>query len=99
MPFGCREVPVSPTALRNCVSTPAGGSGQVKTRVEIARASDGSMLCRTNDCVLTFGDRNATVHARYALTDVTFPEPGFYLVELFCEDEFVEDQRIQILGP
>jgi len=71
-----------------------GGSGQVKTRVEVARALDGSMLCRTNDCLLTFADRNATVHARYALTEVTFPEAGFYLVELFCEDEFVEDQRI-----
>src|SRR5437763_238263 len=47
-----------------------GGLGQVRTRVIIARGTDGTEVSRTSECVLAFTNRNATVHARYALTNV-----------------------------
>lgn len=56
------------------------------------------MLRRTPDCVVHFGDRTTSVFARYQLEHCVFPEPGYYLVELYCEDEFVDDQIICVLA-
>jgi hypothetical protein len=75
------------------------GLGKVRTRIDVVQASTGDVLRRTGDCVLDFQTKTASVFARYKLADCVFPEPGYYYIELYCEDEFVDDQIIRVLPP
>lgn len=73
------------------------GLGKIRTRLDLVQASTGIVIRRTNDCIIDFGTRTVSIFARYKIENCAFPDPGFYYVELFCEDEFVEDQIIQVL--
>jgi hypothetical protein len=74
-----------------------GGLGSVNSHVEIVSATTGVQVVRTSQLVLSFPSRITTVHGRYMIPDVRFPAPGVYLVEVYCEGVFVEDQRIEVL--
>jgi hypothetical protein len=76
-----------------------GGLGKLRSRVDIVRASTGTLVRRTKDCVLDFGRRTDSVFARYKLENCTFPEPGYYFVEVYCEGEFVDDQVLRVMPP
>ena len=75
------------------------GNGKVRTRIDLVQASTGNVIRRTSDCMIDFEARTASVFARYKLENCVFPEPGFYYIELYCEQEFVDDQIIQVLPP
>ena len=73
------------------------GFGKVTTRVDIVQASPATVIRRTNDCLLDFERRTESVFARYKIDNCTFPEPGYYYVEVYCEGEFVDDQIRRVL--
>ena len=75
------------------------GFGKVRTRIDIVLASTGNLVRRTSDCIIDFETWTASVFARYKLENCVFPEAGFYYIELFCNDEFVDDQIIRVLPP
>jgi hypothetical protein len=75
------------------------GLGNVRTRIDIVEASTETVIRRTGDCVIDFEDRTTSVFARYRFENCVFPAPGYYYVELYCEDEFVDDQIIRVLPP
>ena len=54
------------------------------------------MIGRTRTIDTDFTNPNGSVYMRMMIPTFPFPEPGTYLVELFCDDEFLDDQRIQI---
>lgn len=72
------------------------GLGKVRTRVDIVQASTETLIRRTRDCILDFEQRTDSVFARYRIEKCTFPEPGYYYVEVYCEGEFVDDQIIRV---
>ncbi len=74
-----------------------GGAGQVNTRVEVVQASSNEVIRRTGDAMLNFTRKSASLHARYRIEQCVFPEAGAYLVEVYCEDEFVDDQLIRVI--
>lgn len=73
------------------------GLGKVKTRVEIVQAATQTIIKRTTVCVLEFNERNSTVYGVYRLSNCDFPEPGYYYIEVYCEDQFVDDQIIHVV--
>jgi hypothetical protein len=73
------------------------GLGKLKSRIDVVQASTGTVLRRTGDCILDFEERTSTIFARYRLEICTFPEAGNYYVEVYCQDEFVDDQLIQVI--
>jgi len=75
------------------------GLGKATTRVDLVEASSGVVIRRTKDCIVNFGARTTSVFARYKLEKCVFPAPGYYYVELYCENDFVDDQIIQVLSP
>jgi hypothetical protein len=72
------------------------GQGKVKTRIDIVQASTGTVVRRTKDYYLNLPDPMVSVWAHYKLEWCTFPAPGYYSVEVYCEDEFLDDQLIQV---
>ncbi len=74
------------------------GLGSLRTRVELVQASTGESIRTSANFVVEFTKRNSIRYARYLLEGCVCPEPGEYWVELYCEDEFVDDQVIHILA-
>jgi hypothetical protein len=72
------------------------GRGQVRSRIDIVQASTGELVGRTADRVLDFTHRT-THFANYRFERFAFPEPGYYYIELYCENEFVDDQVVRLL--
>ena len=73
------------------------GFGKVTSRIDIVQASTGTIVRRTRDCLIGFERRTDSVFARYMIDDCTFPELGYYYVEMYCEGEFVDDQLIRVI--
>jgi hypothetical protein len=76
-----------------------GGLGKVSTRIDIVQASTGNVIRRTNDCMIEFEARSTSVFARYKLENCVFPESGVYIIELYCQNDFVDDQVIRVFSP
>ncbi len=74
------------------------GLGQMNARVDVVQASTGDVIRRTNDYPLHFPAKRVNLFFRLDVEQCVFPEPGEYLVELFCRDEFVDDQVIQLIS-
>ena len=73
-----------------------GRQGRFKTCVEEVRAATGDIVHRTGEFLVVLDGPLSTVLAAYVLRP-TIPAPGFYTFELFCENEFMDDQLIEIL--
>jgi hypothetical protein len=75
------------------------GYGRVRTRIDIVEAATGNVVRRTRDGMLDFGARSTSVFARYKLNNCIFAEAGYYYIELYCQNDFVDDQVIRVLPP
>jgi hypothetical protein len=75
------------------------GEGEVRFRVDLVRADTSGVVRRSRDYLVRFADRRRSTLVAIRLKDVAFPEPGSYLVELFCEGVFVDDRPITVLPP
>jgi len=74
------------------------GQGQVRFRADLVRTDTLEVIRRSRDYSLRFVDRRRSTLVVIRLEDVAFPEPGACLVELFCEDVFIDDQLLSILA-
>jgi hypothetical protein len=73
------------------------GRGRVRTRIEIVQATTEAVIFRTADFLLDFTSI-LTHFASFRLDLVRFPAPGYYYIELYCENQFMDDQAVRILG-
>jgi hypothetical protein len=48
----------------------------------------------SNTHTLLFPDRHTVIEMALTLKGVRFPQPGIYLVELFCDAQWVADTTI-----
>ena len=74
------------------------GFGKIDVRVVIVEASSEMLIRKTKAFTLEFPDRTVSIYANYRIDGCNFPAPGDYYVELYCEDEFVDDQVIRVLA-
>ncbi len=73
-----------------------GCQDKFKTHVQIVRAATGETVHRTGEFLVVLDSPLSTVLAGYVLRP-RIPTAGFYTFELLCENEFMDDQLIEIL--
>ena len=71
-----------------------GGRGRVRFRIEIVNSQTGLQLGAARYYEFDFTDPIHSVHGKFMMNNIPFPEPGRYTVEFFCDDEFIDDQVI-----
>jgi hypothetical protein len=72
------------------------GLGQVSFYVDIRFAPTQQLTHVSSTHTLVFPDRDTVVEMALTLKGARFPQPGIYLVELFCEGQFVADTRLLV---
>ena len=72
------------------------GLGQVAFYVDIRFAPTHQLIHVSSTHILVFPDRDTIVEMALTLKGVRFPQPGIYLVELFCDAQWVADARILV---
>jgi len=70
------------------------GLGQVSFYVDIRFAPTQQLTYMSSTHALVFPDRDTVVEMALTLRGVPFPRPGIYLVELFCDGQWVADTRL-----
>jgi hypothetical protein len=73
-----------------------GGRGRVTFRVDIVSARTGEVVGRTPHRELDLANPNRSFYVKFLIPDFPFPEAGVYFVELFCDNEFLDDQPIHV---
>jgi hypothetical protein len=70
------------------------GLGQVPFYVDISFAPTQQLIHVSGTHLLFFLDRDTVVEMALTLKGVRFPQPGTYLVALFCNAQWVTDTRV-----
>ena len=73
------------------------GLGEVSVHVDVRRAADGHLLHSTPPLVVRFQRRTQIVQLVLRVTNVRFPAAGVYLVELYGNNTWVGDVRLELL--
>lgn len=73
-----------------------GGVSDAVVRLEIVQAGTNAVVLRTSDRVLRFPGRHTTVAVSFRVSGLAVAEPGVYFVELYCNDQFVDDRVLSI---
>jgi Family of unknown function (DUF6941) len=95
--FTRKHVPRFPTPpVRFALyATLTGGLGHVKMRVMLSRLED-NRLVYSRDLPVTFQDRVREVRFILHLSDVVFPDPGQYVIELLADGEWTAQTVIEV---
>jgi hypothetical protein len=74
-----------------------GGLGQVPFYLDVRFAAADELVHTTSAQTLHFPDRQRVVQMAYTIQGCRFAQPGRYLVELFCDGQWVADTALQLL--
>jgi uncharacterized protein DUF6941 len=74
-----------------------GGLGQVPFYFDVTFTQTGQLIHTTNTQIATFPSRSKVVQLAYTMQGCSFPTPGPYLVELFCDGQWVADTALELL--
>lgn len=72
------------------------GLGPAVFRVDVVD-DRGTLIRRSQTYTYSFPHRHRSALVVIRLLDVVLPRPGVYLVELFCQNQFIDDPRIEVL--
>lgn len=70
------------------------GLGTVSVRFDIRHAENEELVRRTDEPSITFPNRTTMIQVAMTVTRTTFPYPGVYFIELFCNNTWVCDTRL-----
>jgi hypothetical protein len=70
------------------------GLGQVPFFIDVRFAPTGQLIRTTNRHIMNFPRRDTIVQLAYTMKGCPFLHPGVYLVELFCENQWVADTTL-----
>ena len=71
-----------------------GGLGKIPFHVEVVEAGTGEVVYRTRTNHLLFYSRLVAMHMALTIHGCPFAYAGVYLVELYCNEQFVADTRL-----
>lgn len=74
------------------------GLGPVSFFIDVRDASTDELIHTTVPRTLTFPDRRTTIQMGVAVEGCVFERPGLYLLELFCENTWVCDTTLALVG-
>jgi hypothetical protein len=70
------------------------GLGHVPFYIDIRFAPTGQLIYASNVHQAHFPNRDLTVQLAYTVPRCQFPLPGLYLIELFCNNQWVSDTTL-----
>lgn len=70
------------------------GLGQVPFYIDIRFAPTNRLMYTSNVHRAQFPNRDMTVQIAYTVPSFKFPQPGLYLVELYCNNQWVADTTL-----
>jgi hypothetical protein len=73
------------------------GRGKIGSHVDVVQGTSNKVIRRTQQYILNFEERGHALWARFKLLNLSFPAPGYYWVELFCEGDFMDDQVLHVV--
>jgi hypothetical protein len=73
------------------------GLGQVPFFLDLRYAATGQTIYTSKAQLLYFAHRQKLVQLAYTVHGCLFPQPGTYLVELFCNGQWVADTTLELL--
>ena len=74
-----------------------GGLGQVPFYFDITSSQAGKLVHTTQTRVLNFPRRDRLVQLAFTVQGCLFPAAGVYLVELFCDSQWIADTTLDLL--
>jgi hypothetical protein len=97
--FNAIRAPIYPHVQRHFVifAQLIGGLGQIPFYFDVSYPQTGQLVHTTNTHVLHVPRRDQLVQLAYTLQGCVFPTPGVYLIELFCDGQWVADTRLDLL--
>jgi hypothetical protein len=75
-----------------------GGLGEVPFHVDVLFRPRNELVWTTEARRLRFPDREVVVQLALEIQGCPFPEPGPYLLELYCDDTCAADVPLRLLG-
>jgi hypothetical protein len=72
------------------------GLGQVPFHIDIRFAATNQLIYVSNVHQVHFPNRNMTVQVAYTVPNCTFPQLGLYLVQFFCNNQWVADTTLLV---
>ncbi len=73
------------------------GLGQVPCYIDIRFAATDDLVHTTATRMLQFSHRQKLVQLSYTIQGCRFAQPGIYLVELFCDGQWIADTTLELL--
>ena len=74
----------------------AQGFGTIPFRVDIRLAAGGRFVAGTLIQKLVFPNRDTVINVVVTMKGVSFPQPGFFLVELLLDNQWVADTAVEL---
>jgi hypothetical protein len=74
-----------------------GGRGEAQVRVDVVQAATDRVIFRTSNRTVHFFDPLVSVYTRFRLERIQFPTAGRYVVEVYAENELLDDELITVL--
>lgn len=75
-----------------------GGVSDAFVRVEIVHSETGTVVVHTPNRLLHFPERHTIVYLSMRIAELAVAEPGVYIVELYCNDSFVDDRVLNVMS-
>jgi hypothetical protein len=74
-----------------------GGLGTIPFYFDIRHAATDQLVHSTTTQALRFPHRRKLVQLAYTMTACPFPQQGIYVIELFCDGQWVADTTLELL--
>jgi uncharacterized protein DUF6941 len=96
--FNSIRAPVYPHVQRQFVifAQLIGGLGQIPFYFDVTFPQTGQLVHTTNTHGVSFPRRDKLIQLAYTMQGCLFPTPGVYLVELFCDGQWVADTSLEL---
>ena len=65
--------------------------------IGISRTDGEGLIRKSPTLTIAFRDRTVAFDVRCMLTGVVFPKPGTFVVEMYCNDQFVDDYTFRVV--
>lgn len=72
------------------------GLGRIPFYIEVRLASTSQLIYASNVHLVHFPNRGVTVQLAYTVAGCRLPQSGLYLVELFCNNQWVGDTTLNL---
>jgi uncharacterized protein DUF6941 len=72
------------------------GRGQCAAKLRVIHDESNAVVAEVNGQI-QFPDVHAVVELNFGLVGLTFPEPGAYAMEFYCDDFLVLERRFQVV--